>query len=316
MISRRIIRIKVLQILYAYYSSQDESINNHEKELFFCLKKTYDLYHYLLLLIIELVDFAEKRIDTNKAKLRPTDDELNPNTKFINNKLVARLRKNKSLNLYLSQTKLSWSNNPELIRELYAWLLDSDFYHEYMVDNDFSFGNDRRLIDRIFNKIFLCSEELWEVLEEQSIYWNDDVEFCISMVSKTLKKFNENSKDEMTLLPMFKDEDDRLFARDLYRKAIVNHTELRKLINDHSMNWDLERIAFVDILIMQLALTEFLYFPSIPTKVTLNEYIELSKFYSTDKSRNFINGILDKALRDLKEAGKIAKQGRGLIGES
>jgi transcription antitermination protein NusB len=302
--------------LYAYYSSEEKSINNHEKELFFCLKKTYDLYHYLLLLVVEIADFAERRIETNKAKLRPTQEELNPNTKFADNKFIERLRNNKKFRLYIEQSKLSWANNPGLIKELYAWLCESDFYIEYMADGDFSFGNDRRLVERMLNKIILVSEELWDVLEEQSIYWNDDMEFCVSMATKTLKKFNENSKDEMPLLPMFKDEDDRLFARDLFRKSIVNHTELRQLIDDHSKNWDLERIAFVDILIMQLALAEFLYFPSIPTKVTLNEYIELSKFYSTEKSRNFINGILDKALRDLKEEGKIAKQGRGLIGES
>jgi transcription antitermination protein NusB len=302
--------------LYAYYSSSDESINNHEKELFFCIKKSYDLYHYLLLLVIDIADFAEKRIETNLAKHRPTEEDLKPNTKFIRNKMIGMLRNNKKLNLYINQSKLSWVNNPELIKELYNWLVESDFYTEYMEDGDFSFANDRKFVDRIFNKLILYSEELYQVLEEQSIYWNDDVEFCISMISKTLKQFTEFSREDMPLFPMFKDEDDRQFAKDLFRKSIVNHTDLRKLIDEHSRNWDLERIAFVDILIMQLALAEFLYFPSIPTKVTLNEYIELSKFYSTDKSRNFINGILDKALRDMKTDGLVKKTGRGLIGES
>ncbi|MBN1820977.1 MAG: transcription antitermination factor NusB [Prolixibacteraceae bacterium] len=316
MISRRIIRIKVLQILYAYYSSPDELINNHEKELFFCIRKSYDLYHYLLLLVIDIADYAERRIDINRAKHRPTEEDLNPNTKFIDNKMIGILRKNKSLNLYLEQKKMSWVNNPELIKELYNRLSESDFYKEYMNDGDFSFDNDRRLVDRIFNKLILLCEELYQVLEEQSIYWNDDVEFNISMISKTLKRFTEYSREDLPLLPMFKDEDDRQFTKDLFRKAILNHKELRSLIDLHSQNWDLDRIAFVDILIMQLALAEFLYFPNIPTKVTLNEYIELSKYYSTEKSRNFINGILDKALKQLKEDGKIKKTGRGLIGES
>lgn len=316
MISRRIIRTKVLQILYAYYSSSEETINNHEKELFFCIKKSYDLYHYLMLLVIDIADFADKRIEMNKAKHRPLEEDLNPNTKFIQNKMIAKLRQNKKLSLYLDQTKLSWVNNPELVKELYNTMAGADFYLEYMADGDFSFENDRMLVDKIFTKLILSSEEMDQVLEEQSIYWNDDLEFCVSMISKTLKKFTEFSREDMPLLPMFKDEDDRVFARDLFRKAVTNHTELRQLVDEHSKNWDIERIAFVDVLIMQLALAEFLYFPSIPTKVTLNEYIELSKFYSTEKSRNFINGILDKALRDLKQAGKVVKLGRGLVGEA
>lgn len=302
--------------MYAYYSSKDESINNHEKELFFCIKKSYDLYHYLLLLIIELADYSEKRIELNLVKHQPTNEDLHPNTKFVDNKMIAALRNNKSLNLYLKQNKMSWVNNPELIKELYSRMIESDFYREYMDDGDDSFANDRKVVDRIFNKLILYCEELYQVLEEQSIYWNDDVEFNISMISKTLKRFNESTKEDQALLPMFKDEEDREFARDLYRKSILNHREIRDLIDLHSRNWDIERIAFVDILIMQLALAEFLYFPSIPTKVTLNEYIELSKYYSTEKSRNFINGILDKALRDLKKDGKILKIGRGLIGEN
>jgi N utilization substance protein B len=156
---------------------------------------------------------------------------------------------------------------------------------------------------------------LYEALEEMSIFWNDDLEFVITMIQKTLRKFTELSDANQRLMPMFKDDEDRDFAKDLLRRTIINHNELRELIQVHSQNWDMERIALMDILIMQLALSEFLYFPSIPTKVTLNEYIELSKFYSTDKSRNFVNGILDKTLKELKENGKINKIGRGLIGE-
>ena len=153
------------------------------------------------------------------------------------------------------------------------------------------------------------------VLEEQSIYWNDDIEFVVSMIVKSLKRFNEYSDSNQSLMPLFKDDEDRDFTKDLFRKALINHDELRGLISEHSKNWDVDRIAFMDVLIMQLAITEFLYFPSIPTKVSMNEYIELSKFYSTEKSRNFINGILDKTLKDLKKEGKIKKLGRGLIGE-
>ncbi len=315
MISRRIIRTKVLQVLYAYYTSEDKSLNNAEKELFFCIRKTYDLYHFLLVLVIEIADYAEQRIEIKKNKHQPTYEDLNPNTKFISNQIIQLLRENRQLHAYISQQKLSWVNHPELIKELYLFLTESDFYNEYMADKNRSFLDDRKFIDKLLNNIILLAEDLDEVLEEMSIYWNDDIEFTVSMISKTLKKFHPHSGSDQNLMPMFKDQDDRDFARDLLRKSIINHDELLELIKEHSKNWDLDRIAFMDILIMQLAATEFIYFPSIPTKVTLNEYIELSKFYSTEKSRNFINGILDKALKDLKKSGKINKTGRGLIGE-
>lgn len=315
MISRRIIRTKVLQVLYAYYTSEDKSLNNAEKELFFCIRKTYDLYHFLMVLVIEIADYAEQRIEIKKNKYQPTYEDLNPNTKFISNQIIQFLRENRQLHAYISQQKLSWVNHPELIKELYLFLTESDFYNEYMADKNRSFLDDRKFTDKLLNDIILVAEDLHEVLEEMSIYWNDDIEFTVSMISKTLKKFHPHSGSDQNLMPMFKDQDDRDFARDLLRKSIINHDELLELIKEHSKNWDLDRIAFMDILIMQLAATEFIYFPSIPTKVSLNEYIELSKFYSTEKSRNFINGILDKALKDLKKSGKINKTGRGLIGE-
>ena len=315
MISRRIIRTKVLQVLYAYYSSEEKSINNTEKELFFCIQKAYDLYHYLFALVIEIADYAENRIEIKKNKHQPSYDDLHPNIKFINNPVIAQLRNNKQLNTYLDQKKLSWKNDQELIKELYLLMTESEMYEEYMNDNNHSYFNDRKFIERLFNKVILVSEDLYSELEEKSIYWNDDVDFVISMITKTLKRFNEFSEADMRLMPMFKDQEDRDFTKDLLRKAIINHDELRELIKEHSKNWDVERIAFMDILIMQLAIAEFLYFPTIPTKVSLNEYIELSKFYSTEKSRNFINGILDKTLKDLKQSEKINKAGRGLIGE-
>lgn len=316
MISRRIIRTKVLQVLYAYYSSEEKSLNNTEKELFFCIQKSYDLYHYLFALVLEIADYAEERIEIRRNKHQPTYEELHPNTKFITNQVIQQLRSNRQLNAYLEQKKLSWNNYPELVKELYLFMVESDIYKDYMTDKTRSFINDRKFIEKLFNKIILVTEDLYMVLEEQSIYWNDDVEFVVSMNVKTLKKFHELSDSDQRLMPMFKDQEDRDFAKDLIRKTVINHDELRELVKEHSRNWDVERIAFMDILVMQLAITEFLYFPSIPTKVSLNEYIELSKYYSTEKSRNFINGILDKTLKDLKKSGKINKAGRGLIGES
>lgn len=315
MISRRIIRIKVLQILYAFFSSPDTSINNSEKELFFSLQKTFDLYHYLMALIIDIQKFAEERIDLGMKKHRPTSEDLAPNTRFINNQLITQLKNNISLSKYIANSKLTWNDNEELIRKIYVALIDQDFYKEYMQAPRQSYSDDRKLVEDIFKYLILDNEDIESLLEEQSIYWNDDLDFVVSMILKTFKKFKETSDERQALLPMFKDEEDHQFAKDLYRKVILNHSENMEMIKQHTVNWDIERIAFIDNLILELALSEFLYFPSIPTKVTMNEYIELSKYYSTEKSRNFINGILDKALKDLKKANKILKAGRGLIGE-
>ena len=315
MISRRIIRIKVLQILYAFFTTPDTSINNTEKELFFSLQKTFDLYHYLMALVIEIEKFAEDRIEMGKKKHRPTNADLDPNIRFINNRLIAQLKSNISLTKYLESSKLSWADQEDLIRKLYLSLTEQDFYKEYMKAAQNGYADDRKLIEDIFKYLILDNEDIESLLEEQSIYWNDDLDFVVSMVLKTFKKFKEFSDERQALLPMFKDDEDRQFAKDLYRKVVVNHSDNEALIKQHTVNWDIERIAFIDNLILELALTEFLYFPSIPTKVSMNEYIELSKYYSTEKSRNFINGILDKALKDLKKSDKILKAGRGLIGE-
>ena len=315
MISRRIIRIKVLQVLYAFYTSPEKSINNTEKELFFSIQKTYDLYHYLFQLAVEIANHANSVIELRKKKHFPTAEDLNPNTRFVKNQLLYQLSNNNDLNKYLEQSKLSWQNEPELIRKLYNSLLESDFYATYMSAPENCYADDKKLVEQLFGEIILQSEDLSSLLEEQSIYWNDDLDFVISMIIKTIKKFKEYSREDLSLMPMFKDEEDRDFAKNLYRKSAVNHSELRKIVEEHTVNWDVERIAFIDNLILELAISEFLYFPSIPTKVTLNEYIELSKYYSTQKSRNFINGILDKALKALKKDNQVAKAGRGLIGE-
>ncbi|MGE5395532.1 MAG: transcription antitermination factor NusB [Candidatus Saccharibacteria bacterium] len=315
MISRRIIRIKVLQILYAFFTTPETSINNTEKELFFSLQKTYDLYHYLMALVIDIQKFAEERIDLGMKKHRPTSEDLAPNTKFIDNHLIKQLKENIQLNKYITVSKLTWNDEEDMIRRIYMKMIEQDFYKEYMQTPGRNYTDDRKVVEDIFKYLILDNEDIESLLEEQSIYWNDDMDFVVSMILKTFKKFKETSNESQSLLPMFKDDEDHQFAKDLYRKVVVNHNDNVKLIKQHTVNWDIERIAYIDNLILELALCEFLYFPSIPTKVTMNEYIELSKYYSTEKSRNFINGILDKALKDLKKENKILKAGRGLIGE-
>jgi N utilization substance protein B len=266
-------------------------------------------------LVLEIEKFAQDRIDLGLKKHRPTSAELAPNTRFVKNQLIYQLKTNISLAKYLETSKLSWNDQEDLIRKLYLSLIDQDFYKEYMAADQSSYADDRKLVEDIFKYLILDNNDIESLLEEQSIYWNDDLDFVVSMILKTFKKFKEFSDERQVLLPMYKDDEDRQFAKDLYRKVVLNHGDNMVLIKQHTVNWDIERIAFIDNLILELALSEFLYFPSIPTKVTMNEYIELSKYYSTEKSRNFINGILDKALKDLKKADKILKAGRGLIGE-
>ncbi len=305
----------MLQTLYAYYATPEKSISQSQQELFFSLGKSYDLYHLLLLLIIDLSDFARKRIENNLNKHRPNKEDLQPNRKFTENKLIEQLRINRRLQSYLHQTKISWAQHPELIKEMLGYVTDSVVYAEYMQDKENSYYADKIFVEKLLNEVILSAEDLHLVLEEDSIYWNDDIDLVVAMVVKTLRGFNKESDENQPLMELFKDDDDRQFARDLLRLVAEHHDDLRSIIDLHASNWDIERIAFMDILIMQLALTEFIYFPTIPTKVTLNEYIELAKYYSTDKSRNFINGILDKALKELRQEDKVHKTGRGLIGE-
>lgn len=316
MVSRRILRIKIIQLLYAYYKASGNSIKNAEKELFFSIQKTYDLYHYLLLLIIDVADYALSRIDIAKEKKIPTWEDLHPNFKFIDNKIINQIRSNKQINEYLNNKKLSWVNYPELVRNLFNNIKESEHYKEYMNNKDRSYDEDRKLITDIFVKDIASFEHLHQNLEEQSIYWNDESEFVISIIIKTIRKFRKADGDSAKILPLFKNKEDIEFVKKLFRKAILNKEQYRKLIEEFARNWEIERIAFIDILIMQTAIAEVIEFPSIPTKVTFNEYLEIAKYYSTNKSSVFINGLLDKIVSHLKDKNIIKKSGRGLIGEN
>ncbi len=315
MISRRLLRIKVLQVLYAYYKSDQKDLNKSEKELFFSINKAYDLFYYILLLAIEVVDYAESRIELARNKRMPSHEDLHPNTRFISNRFIEQLRDNRQFKRYLETAKINWSNHPEFIKELYNLFIEHPEYQEYMNADEIDYSRDKKIIIRFFNDIVFPNESLYQILEEKSIYWNDDLEFVISMVIKTVKKFKENSTEELELPDLFKNDEDREFVKKLFRKATVYREMSLKLIEEKASNWDLERIAFMDVLIMQLAITEMIEFKSIPTKVTLNEFLEIAKFYSTEKSNTFINGVLDKILQKLRDEKKIVKTGRGLIGE-
>lgn len=313
MISRRLLRIKVLQILYAFNRKDDESINNSEKELFFSINKSYDLYHYILLLIIDLFRHTELRLEIAKSKNFPTPEDLNPNTRFIKNKVYAQLQVNEGLNSYLLNQKLSWVNDEDLLRNLYNDLRESLAFKRYMASSSISYQEDVALVQAIITDVFAASEDLFLNLEDKSIYWNDDVEFMLGMAHKTIGKFKENNPGGSQLMPLYKQDEDQDFVKQLYRKVVISKTENEALIHKFASNWELDRIAFMDILIISMAITEVTIFPGIPIKVTLNEYIEIAKEYSTEKSSIFINGVLDKIFAYLKQEGKFKKAGRGLM---
>ncbi len=315
MISRRLLRVKILQVLFAYYKSENESVSNVEKELLHSINKAYELYHYLLLLPIELVDYAESKIQLAAQKLVPSREDLNPNTKFIDNALVKLIRENETFIDFVEKKKISWGQYPEIIRNLYQKISTSDYFQAYMDSSSTSFNDDKQLIICILSKELEDFDEFYQYLEEQSIYWNDDLEFMLSMVVKTLKKFCEGQPTDTPLFPMYRSDDDEDYIKRLLRKVIQYHEENVKLIEEYTKNWEVDRIASMDVLIMELALTEIKEFPSIPIKVSFNEYIEIAKYYSTDQSSTFINGVLDKIIQTLRKKNLVAKQGRGLIGE-
>jgi transcription antitermination protein NusB len=316
MISRRLLRIKALMALYAFNRREDENLVQAEKELMFSVGKSYDLYHFLLLLVLEVADIASEKIDQALQKRIPSHEDLNPKKKFVNNQLISQLRINLEFKNYVSSKKLTWVNNSHIPRLLYNKMIVWEVYEEYMNSEIINYQSDKKFIIRLITELFSNSEDLQSNLEEQSIYWNDDMEYISSMVEKTLKKFKSDSNEKTSLMPLFKNAEDEEFVKILFRKAIVHTKECSELIDKNTTNWEVDRIALMDILVMQLAITEILEFPEIPVKVTLNEYIEIAKYYCTSKSSTFVNGILDNIVKEIRDEGLFNKFGRGLVGET
>ena len=302
-------------VLYAFNRREDENLAQAETELMFSIGKTYDLYHILLLLVLEVADIAGEKIDQALLKRMPTPEDLNPQRRFIDNQVIAQLRKNLAFKNYISAKKLSWVNNSHITRLMYNKMISWDKYEEYMKSESHNYLSDKKFIINLITDLFSNSEDLHSSLEEQSIYWNDDIEYVIAMVEKTLKKFKVDSGENTALMPLFKNEEDEEFVKILFRKAILHAKKCSDLIDKNTTNWEVERIALMDILVMQLAITEIIEFPEIPVKVTLNEYIEIAKYYCTSKSSTFVNGILDNIVKEIREQGLFNKFGRGLVGE-
>lgn len=307
MINRVLIRLKIVQIVYAYYQNGGKNLDTAEKELFFSLSKAYDMYNYLLLLMVEITKQAERKQSAAKNKLLPTTEELYPNTKFVDNRFIAQLEVNKQLLEFSETQKKTWENESEFVKRLCDKIMDSDIYKEYMECETSSYEEDRELWRKIYKRIIFNNAELDQVLEDQSLYWNDDKEIVDTFVLKTIKRFEEKNGANQELLPEFKDEEDQEFARRLFRRTILNAEYYRHLISENTRNWDLDRVALMDIIIMQIALAEILSFPNIPVSVTFNEYLEIAKLYSTPKSASFVNGTLDAIVNALMDENKLIK---------
>lgn len=302
--------------MYAYFQSDDRDSYKSEKELMRSIEKMYEMYLYYLLVFDEVVSFAERRIDERKNKVRPSQDDLNPNRKFVDNKIFQHLRLNKDLKRNSESHKINWIGAVEndLMKKLFLHLVESDVYKKHMENGITGFDEDRQFALDLFKTEIANFELLHDYFENNSIYWLDDIDLVCSMVLKTIKLIPEQETTDQPILTLYKDEEDeREFTEILFRNTIRDNEKNDKLIGDLTDNWELERIARMDIILIKMALTEFTAMSSIPKKVTLNEYIEISKFYSTPKSQIFINGILDKAVELLDKEGKLKKSGRGLI---
>ena len=316
MLNRRFLRVKVLQALYGYHSGSYDSIQKGEKEMLKSIDRVFELYIYVLDLILEIWKIAEDEIELGKQKKVPSREDLDPNFKFINNRAHAILDSNEELLRLRSNHKTNWKDEFENNRKLFRNIRFSETYKNYMHNSTNDFDEDKKFLKKLFEDWISNYDMVVQFLEEKSIYWTNDLEAVTVGVSKTIKALKRESKPyQSILLPVLKDpQDDIDFVKTLYRKCILHSEDYENLISTKTQNWEVDRIAQMDMMLMKMAITEFEQLETVPTKVTINEYIELAKAFSTVKSRSFINGLLDKSLAELQKQDRVKKIGRGLIG--
>ena len=309
MISRRHIRLKVMQSLYAFYSKKDISISKSENEMLRQIQDISNLKLAVLSLFLFLFRHADSFFEDNKNKFLPKDEDLNPNKKFIDNFFYDFFLSNKTLMTKLEKFSVFWNDNDhDIIRKIFKDIVQSKLYNDYLNNDEKSYENDIKFFNNILNEIILNNEILHHILEEKSIYWIDDLPFVATIIMGDFK-----IKKIKLLKSVFKNSSDKDFAIDLYRGAIKYDKEYEKVIIDKAQNWDIERIAIMDQIMIKMAFCEILNMPELPVKVSLNEYIEISKYYSTNKSKMFINGLIDSAVKDFTINKMIKKSGRGLM---
>jgi transcription antitermination protein NusB len=299
-----------MQALYAFFRDEKADVKAAEKNLFTSIDKSYELFLYLLNFLNNLQYVARISIEDARAKRLPTQQDLNPNTKFVNNLFLTALNDNKHINDAWKDYKVSWQNDQDLVRKVYNEIKNSAIFKKHMQSEQHSFIEDKKFIQTILESI-LYEHELFNFwFDEKNIYWTDDYYYGFYFLSHWIDVVSE---DKMPIPILYRDEEgDKKFVSDVFIKTIMHSTEFETMITEHTKNWELERIAFLDVLLMKMALTEILYLPSVPVKVSMNEYIDITKEYSTPQSGGFINGILDKIAIELKSQNKIQKAGRGL----
>lgn len=316
MLNRRHIRVKVMQSIYAMHQNGSDNLEKEEKFLFQSIENIQDLYLIMFSALVEIRNSEEDFLDKSSKKHLATAEERNPNRKFINNKVLLQLTDSNSLSIALADRKINnWKQNDDYILILLEDIKESELYKKYMHNRVNDFEEDRDFIADLFTDVIAPNEKLYEYLEDNKLTWVDDIPLVNTMIAKQLRQLKPASEDRETFFvpKLYKDADDREFVRNLFRKTVLNDTELAKEFIDKTPNWDTERIAEIDAIILKMAICEFLKFPSIPVKVTINEYLEIAKEYSTPKSSIFINGILDNLIKDYQNNNKLVKTGRGLM---
>lgn len=306
MINRELIRIKAVQLTYAYFQNGNQNIDNAEKELIFSLGKSYHLYNTLLLLIVATTRMARKRYEIAAAKAgREGMDK--PSSRFAYNKFAVQLEENRMLRTFVEEHKDVWEDRVETVKNLYLQIEASEVYKEFLESKDDDYEAHREVWRKIYKQFIQNNEDLDLILEEMSLYWNDDKEVVDTFVLKTIKRFDPANNDKQELLPDYDDIEDKEYARKLFRATILNAEQYQRYMTEASRNWDFSRLAYMDVVIMQLAIAEMLTFPNIPVNVTINEYVDLAKLYSTPRSGGYINGMLDTIARHLIANKKMMK---------
>jgi len=312
MVNRRHIRIKVMQSVYAVLQSKSDNLPKEEKFLLFNIKKATDLYVFQLMLMLEVRNLALEHIEIKKKKYLATDEDKNPSLKFIDNEVILAISESTEIKEFLSKTKLmEWKDNREYVRIILDDLTASDLYKNYTNSGQSSFEEDKAFVADFFKSILAPNEKLFDFYESLNLSWVDDYPLVNTAILKAIKQLEKG--DSINLKQLKVKADDEEFLVDLFRKTVLHQQEFTSDIDEKTPNWDTERIADMDMILIKMALTEFIYFPSIPTKVTINEYIEIAKDYSTRKSSYFINGVLDKLLKDYNKSSRLNKIGRGLL---
>ena len=307
MINRTLIRLKIVQLMYAFYQNGDKGIDTAEKELLFSLSKAYDLYNYMLLLMVSVSRYALQQVEHKERMNKVAHIDEVVSHRFADNQFTAQLESNKQLQEFVETKKKTWNNDLDYIKKLYTDITQSEIYADYMALEEVTYNDDREVWRKIYKNIVMKDERIDDILEDQSLYWNDDREVVDTFVLKTIKRFEASKGANQELVPEYKDIEDQEFATRLFRRTVMNDEYYRSLIAKCVKNWEFNRLAYMDVIIMQIAVAELLSFPQIPISVTINEYVEIAKWYSTPKSAGYVNGIIDAVAKMLQQENILTK---------